>query len=156
MEFNNRRERKRFETEWAKLRQEYHNAGMSEDAIQSLYLFDFSVFKRSRSIAAWEEPFENEGEDGESEEYALLHRYTSLLSKDDTYFADADRFSWIERISDEALYTKLQALSEQDKELLTLLAFDGYSKTEIGKMRGRSTSAVCQKIDRLGKYLFSA
>ena len=34
MEFNNRRERKRFETEWAKLRQEYHNAGMSEDAIQ--------------------------------------------------------------------------------------------------------------------------
>ena len=120
MEFNNRRERKRFETEWAKLRQEYHNAGMSEDAIQSLYLFDFSVFKRSRSIAAWEEPFENESEDGESKEYALLHRYASLLSKDDTYFADADRFSWIERISDEALYTKLQALSEQDKELLTL------------------------------------
>lgn len=156
MEFNNRRERKRFETEWAKLRQEYHNAGMSEDAIQSLYLFDFSVFKRSRSIAAWEEPFKNESEDGESKEYALLHRYASLLSKDDTYFADADRFSWIERISDEALYTKLQALSEQDKELLTLLAFDGYSKTEIGKMRGRSTSAVCQKIDRLGKYLFSA
>ena len=106
MEFNNRRERKRFETEWAKLRQEYHNAGMSEDAIQSLYLFDFSVFKRSRSIAAWEEPFENESEDGESKEYALLHRYASLLSKDDTYFADADRFSWIERISDEALYTK--------------------------------------------------
>ena len=68
MEFNNRRERKRFETEWAKLRQEYHNAGMSEDAIQSLYLFDFSVFKRSRSIAAWEEPFENESEDGESKE----------------------------------------------------------------------------------------
>ena len=94
MEFNNRRERKRFETEWAKLRQEYHNAGMSEDAIQSLYLFDFSVFKRSRSIAAWEEPFENESEDGESKEYALLHRYASLLSKDDTYFADADRFSW--------------------------------------------------------------
>ena len=44
MEFNNRRERKRFETEWAKLRQEYHNAGMSEDAIQSLYLFDFFRF----------------------------------------------------------------------------------------------------------------
>ena len=79
MEFNNRRERKRFETEWAKLRQEYHNAGMSEDAIQSLYLFDFSVFKRSRSIAAWEEPFENESEDGESKEYALLHRYIPKL-----------------------------------------------------------------------------
>lgn len=156
MEFNNRRERKRFETEWAKLRQKYRSAGMSEEAIHDLYLFDFSVFKRSRSIAAWEKPFEDASESDESGEYALLHKYTSLLSKNDTYFTDSDRFSWIERISDEALYAKLQALSDQDKELLTLLAFDGYSKTEIGKMRGRSPSAVCQKIDRLGKYLFSA
>ena len=152
MEFNNGRERKQFESKWAKLRREYRNAGMSEEDIQDLYLLDLDEFKSSRSIAMWEQPLEDDM--GEGSDCSLLRKSISQLSTNDAYFAEADRFSWMEQISDEALYTKLQSLSEEDKELLTLSAFDGYSQTEIGRMRNRTPSAICRKLERLGEFLF--
>ena len=78
------------------------------------------------------------------------------LSREDSYFSEGSRFSWIEQINDETLYNRLMVLSDSDKELLTLLAFDEYSKTEIGEIYGKTPGAICRKVERLGKYLFSA
>ena len=38
MEFNYGLERKRFEREWNKLRQQYRKAGMDENAINEMYI----------------------------------------------------------------------------------------------------------------------
>lgn len=57
MEFNYGLERKRFEREWNKLRQQYRKAGMDEEAIAEMYAFDLELFNDERAIAKWEQPF---------------------------------------------------------------------------------------------------
>ena len=44
MEFNYGLERKRFEREWNKLRQQYRKAVMDENAINEMYAFDLEIF----------------------------------------------------------------------------------------------------------------
>lgn len=51
MEFNYGLERKRFDGEWERLRKSYHEAGMSEEAIEKMYKFDLKVFNRRRTAA---------------------------------------------------------------------------------------------------------
>lgn len=53
MEFNYGLERKRFEREWNKLRQQYRKAGMDEEAIAEMYAFDLELFNDERAIAKW-------------------------------------------------------------------------------------------------------
>lgn len=157
MKRTDRAERKGFEAQWAKIRQEYSQAGMSDDAIEQLYAFDLDCFNRNRAATRWGQYFADDIDIDEDEdvENTLSRKYVDQLSQYDVYFAGAYRFSWIEQIKDETLYNRLMKLSAQDKELLTLLAFDEYTRTEIGKFFGKSTSAICRKVERLGKYLFS-
>ena len=49
MEFNYGLERKRFEREWHKLRQQYRKAGMDENAINEMYAFDLEIFNDNGS-----------------------------------------------------------------------------------------------------------
>ena len=56
MEFNYGLERKRFEREWNKLRQQYRKAGMDENAINEMYAFDLEIFNDNRAIAKHEQP----------------------------------------------------------------------------------------------------
>ena len=51
MAWNNGLERKRFESEQAKLAAEYRAAGMSEEQIQQMYVFDLSAFNSTRRFA---------------------------------------------------------------------------------------------------------
>ena len=48
MGFNYAKERRKFEAEWRKLRQEYEQVGMDEQAIEQIYLFDLKVFCAGR------------------------------------------------------------------------------------------------------------
>ena len=156
MEFNYGLERKRFDGEWERLRKSYHEAGMSEEAIQEMYEFDFKEFNRRRAAAKWEQPFTGDTDTGDEDESPLLLKFSEQLSKNDDYFSEASRFSWMEQISDEALYVKLRQLPGRDKELLTLLAFEEYTKTEIARILGKAPSTITRNVTKLGKYLFSA
>ena len=158
MKFSDRTERKGFESRWAKLREEYRQAGMSEYAIEQLHAFDLNCFNRDRAATRWGQYFSDDVDvDGDEEvENTLLYKYVHQLSREDSYFSEGSRFSWIEQINDETLYNRLMVLSDSDKELLTLLAFDEYSKTEIVEIYGKTPCAICRKVERLGKYLFSA
>ena len=50
MAYNSAREEKRFKMMWRKLRKEYKAAGMSEEAIEEMYRFDWDVFNRDRAF----------------------------------------------------------------------------------------------------------
>ena len=50
---------------------------------------------------------------------------------------------------------RLSQLPDQDKELLTLLAIDGFTQEEAGVFLGKRQSAICKRVKRLGKFLFS-
>lgn len=56
MEFNNGNERRKLNKKWERLRVQYQQAGMSEDAIQAMYDFDLGVRKtttRHRRTSLW-------------------------------------------------------------------------------------------------------
>jgi len=75
----------------------------------------------------------------------LFTKFSSLSANfDENVFTG--RFDWIEMIGDPVLAGRLAALSDSDKELLTLLAFDGYTQTKIAEIQGCSKAAVCKKI----------
>ena len=49
MGFNYGLEKKNFDSQWAVTRKQYENAGMSSEAIQAMYDYDWSVFNANRS-----------------------------------------------------------------------------------------------------------
>ncbi len=83
----------------------------------------------------------------------LYKHHLGAFSIMDDYSRQGDRFSWIEQISDMALYKRLSLLSDEDKELLTLFTQDGLNKREIAKIRNVTEQAVGQKIKRLKQML---
>lgn len=58
MEFNYETERNRFKREQAKLRLQYEAAGMSEEAIQEMYDYDWELFKKRRNYCKHNELFD--------------------------------------------------------------------------------------------------
>ena len=154
MEFNYGRERKRFDGEWERLRKSYHEAGMSEEAIEEMYEFDFKEFNRRRAAAKWEQPFTADITGKNEDASTLFYKFMEPLSRSDLYCTGLPRYSWIEEVTDETLYTRLLQLPDQDKELLTMLVIDGFSQEEVGAFLGKQQPAICKKLKRLGKILF--
>mgnify|MGYP002510830349 CR=1 FL=1 len=157
MKFNYGLEKKRFDAEWERLRREYLEAGMSEIAIKEMYEYDLKAFNRRRAVANHEQSLEGMRDsnlDEVSEDRnPLLIKFTAELSTSDTYFFEG-RYAWIETICNEELYIRISALSNDDKELLTLYVMDGLTKRDIAKSRGVTEQAVGQKIKRLRNILF--
>ena len=46
------------------------------------------------------------------------------------------------------------SLPERDIDLLTLIAFEGYSQREVAEIRGIAPAAICKKIAKLKKLLY--
>ena len=158
MEFNYGMAKKRFEKEWEKLRKEYEDAGMSEKDIQEIYEFDLDVFRNERIECLHTQPFLNsKASDGHAEGEAmsvLIQKFRVQLSVNDMYHFQADfRFSWIDEIQNDELYLKVVSLPEKDKELLTMIAVDGFLQREIADIRGIAPSAICKKIKKIKKFL---
>mgnify|MGYP004645956867 CR=1 FL=1 len=153
MEVSDKSKRKRFISTHKKLYKEYSEAGMTNEAIEVISQFDLDCFNRNRAAKRWGNSFSEVFE--EDLECDMSFQSCQPI-QNDVYYAGYSRFSWIEQVSDDVLYSRLQNLSNNDKELLTLLAFDGYSQTEISRIQGKTPSAISRKIMRLGKYLFSA
>lgn len=153
MSFNYGLEKKRFDAEWARLRKEYAEAGMEEDAIQQMYEYDLKMFNRRRADANHEQPFvgkccDDSEEDDESKS-ALYIKFLTKLSCVDTYTFSNGRFSWIETIENEMLYSAVQQLSEKEKELLSKIVVDCLKSREIAVIEGVTESAIAHRIRKI-------
>lgn len=155
MGFNYRTEKKKFDAQWEQLWAEYRAAGMDELSIAEMYAYDLSVFNQRRIIARREQPFTADISGEHEDESTLFCKFMDQLSCQDCYSYGTQRFAWIEQIRDETLYERILALPEQDKELLTMLAIDGYTQAEIAKIRHRGKPAICRKLGRLATYLYA-
>lgn len=157
MSFNYGLEKKRFDAEWVRLRKEYAEAGMEEDAIQQMYEYDLKMFNRRRADANHEQPFAGkycgEAEEDDESKSALYVKFAAELSCVDTYSFSTGRFAWIETIENEGLYAKLLALNDKDKELLTLLVEDEFTISEIARLQDCAIPTVWKKVARIKKIL---
>lgn len=138
---------------------EYKAAGMSEEDIQDIYAFDLNVFRKNRTEFQRTQPLSESScddgtEQGESMS-ALLKKFSSALSVCDKYSFQSDpRFAWVDEMENDELYRKIISLPERDIDLLTLIAFEGYSQREVAEIRGIAPAAICKKIAKLKKLLY--
>lgn len=154
MGFNYSREKFIFDKEWEKLREQYKKAGMSDEAVQELYDFDWSWFRMRRNYenrvqAMPEEEIEEQNAETRSN---LFQRFTSLsTSFDEVEFSG--RYAWLDTISDDALFEKLKYLSDDELELLTLLAIEGYTQREIARKMRCSQNAISKRLIKIKRIL---
>ena len=154
MGFNYGLEKKNFDRQWAIMRKQYEDAGMSIEVIQAMYEYDWSVFNAARSyqnhtqeIAA---PSFEQGEEAYS---PLMNKYKEAISITEHYRETKSRFTWIGEIEDERLLSALENLSDADLELITLYAYEEYDTVEISKVFGTSKQNISKKIRRITNFI---
>ena len=154
MGFNYGLEKKNFDRQWAIMRKQYEDAGMSIEAIQAMYEYDWSVFNAARSyqnhtqeIAA---PSFEQGEEASS---PLMNKYQEAISITEHYRETKSRFTWIGEIEDERLLSALENLSDADLELITLYAYEEYDTVEISKVFGTTKQNISKKIRRITNFI---
>lgn len=158
MGFNYGLEKKKFDQEWKKLRREYRAAGMDEAAIKAMYAFDWKGFNAERAYQNHTQrmPFQQFDDDGDTageDASALLVKFLDAFAVMPQETDERNRYGWLDEVESEALYARLQKLSDDDIDLLTLYVFEGFSVVEIAAMKGIAHQNVSKKIRRIKKFL---
>lgn len=151
MEWNDGKERARFENEQTELRRQYLAAGMTEEQIQELRKFDEDWYRSRRREAQHTQrlhitAFDEDEGDSETQN-PLLKKHLHNFSTEDKH-CDNDRFGWIEEIDDKELYRAIKSLKFKDKEILTLLICYGFNVTQVAIQIGVSHQAISKKIKK--------
>ena len=154
MGFNYGLEKKNFDSQWTATCKQYEDAGMSSEAIQAMYDYDWSVFNANRSYQNHTQEMAAPSFEQSEESYSpLMNKYQEAVSVTDTYHETKSRFAWIGEIENEQLLTALETLKTEDLEIITMYAYEGYDITEISKVYGVSRPTISIKIKRITKFL---
>ena len=156
MSWNNGYERRKFEAEQKKQAEEYRALGMSEEKIQAMYEFDLAQFNSKRRYYMHTQEFStsdfDEGENDESES-TLLHKFFEQLTVTIENCGDRSRYWWVDEIDNPILVKGIKSLSQDDIELITLLVFENYRKSEIAKMLGCEPYHITRRLVRIKEQL---
>ena len=154
MGFNYGLEKKNFDSQWAVTRKQYEDAGMSSEAIQAMYDYDWSVFNATRTYQNHTQEIAAPSFEQSEESYSpLMNKYQEAISVTDHYCEANSRFAWIGKIEDEQLLSALESLSELDLKILTLYVYVGYTESEIAGELGGSKIAIHKRIEKITKLL---
>ena len=154
MGFNYGLEKKNFDNQWAVTRKQYEDAGMSSEAIQAMYDYDWSVFNATRAYQNHTQEIAAPSFEQSEESYSpLMNKYQEAISVTDHYCETNSRFAWIGEIEDENLLSALEKLSDEDLELLTLYIYEGYSTVELSKAYGIAHQNISKRIIKITNFL---
>ena len=154
MGFNYGLEKKNFDRQWSMMRKQYEDAGMSIEAIQAMYEYDWSVFNAARSYQNHTQEIAAPSfEQGEESYSPLMSKYQEAISFTEHYCETKSRFTWIGEIEDERLLSALENLSDADLELITLYAYEEYDTVEISKVFGTTKQNISKKIRRITNFI---
>ena len=153
MKLNYGYEYAKFRAEQKKQREYYLSLGMAEEAIAEIEKFDKEEFLRElahkRNTIAWDltTPFEK---DDESKNPLYERNFYQLTVTIDTYKPQT-RYGWIDEIENPLIYKAIQQLSDEQLELITLMAFDDLNQVEIALILGITKQAVNNRLARIQK-----
>ena len=154
MGFNYGLEKKNFDSQWAVTRKQYEDAGMSSEAIQAMYDYDWSVFNANRSYQNHTQEMAAPSFEQSEESYSpLMNKYQEAVSVTDTYRETKSRFAWIGEIENERLLAALESLSELDLKILTLYVYAGYTESEIASALESKRITIHKRIERMTMLL---
>ncbi len=152
MNFNYASERNKFDAAWEKLRKEYAAAGMPPGKIEVMYQFDLQQFNADRAYFSHKCPLnlshEQMDETDDLENPFLKKHMDRFTTEYDTYGSHS-RYWWLEEIESPKLQAALPLLSDEDKELLTLIFVEGYSQEECAVKLHSSQSAISRNCLRI-------
>jgi hypothetical protein len=146
MEFNNGNERRKLNKKWERLRVQYQQAGMSEDAIQAMYDFDLGVLNSERSYVANTLAIVDDGDDNTGRKSSDFKQYEKAITVTDTYHETRTRFAWVGEIKDKRLQEGLEKLSDEELRLITLYFRDEYSTVELSKVYGIAQQNISKRM----------
>jgi len=119
-----------------------------------MYDYDWSVFNANRSYQNHTQEMAAPSFEQSEESYSpLMNKYQEAVSVTDTYHETKSRFTWIGEIEDERLLSALENLKDEDLEIITMYAYEGYDITEISKVYGVSRPTISIKIKRITNFL---
>lgn len=153
MGFNYAKERRKFEAEWRKRRQEYEQAGMDPDAVDALYRFDLDEFRSRRRYETWTQPMPDRYPTEDHVGTVSLQKNYKRLS---TTFDEADFFgeaAWLDTIEDSTLLKRLRKLPQKDLELLQFIVLEGHTQEELAQKWHCSQSSISKRFLRIKKFL---
>lgn len=155
MKWNNGKERKKFEAEQARLREQYIAASMTEEQIQAMYDYDLSVLNGNRREAIHNQRLDIQAfddEDTDDGQNPLLEKFADKLTVEIDRNA-VNRYSWMDEISDEKIVRAVKHLSIEDIEFITLLVFDGYTQDEVAAKLGIHKSNISRRFTKIKNFL---
>ncbi len=153
MEWNNGKERALFHKEQAELRKQYLAAGMTEEQIQALHAFDREWYKSRRREAVHTQRLDIQTSEDEdiNKDNPLYKKFFEKLAVEDNH-ADYSRYGWIDELENEELAKAVNALSDADKEILTMW-IEGFHQNEIAVCFGVKKAALSRKMGRIKNFL---
>lgn len=153
MGFNYAKERRKFETGWQNLRQEYEQAGMDPDAVDALYRFNLDEFRSRRRYETWTQPMPDRYPTEDHVGTPSLRKNYKRLSMT---FDEADFFgeaAWLDTIEDSILLKGLRKLPQKDLELLQFIVLEGHTQEELAQKWHCSQSSISKNFLRIKKFL---
>ena len=138
MHFNDGYERKKFIKEHKKMRKEYRKAGMSDDKIDEIFLYDWDRYKEQRNHCL------------HNRHIAENEEFESSGIEDEIYLR-AD--NWHQAIENVNLYSAIMSLNDEQRLIIWLYAFEGLTQQEIGEFFGVSRSAIQKRINAIRKRI---
>lgn len=153
MKFNYATEKIKFDREQEKLAKQYREAGMSEEAIQEMYAYDYELFKKQRVFCQHNQYLDVDSSFVDSERSSLLAKFMHEMSTEMSFAKEDERNSWIEDVTDEHLYELLHNLTEADLDLLTMLVIEGYTVVEVARLKEVSHQAISKRWKKIQKNM---
>ena len=135
MAYNYAREKRKFDAEWKRKALWYRKEGMSEEDIAEMYRFDLEQFNRDRAYENRRSPLED---------YCGSFHVRQPTSA-------AERYGWVNEIIDTRLAEKLHSLTEHELELLTLIAVEGKTHSEIADVLSCSRQYITKQLAKIRK-----
>lgn len=156
MKFNVGLENKRFIKRWNRLEEEYRAAGMTEEAIEEMRIFDWNEFKSRRRFSEHNQFFEGaefvDGEDTDIDDHPLHDRFFESFAVEDDYFSER-RYGWIEQLDDEDLIIAVKSMKPEYLEIITQYVYEEKTLDEIGALYGVKKAAISNKLTRIKKII---
>ena len=120
------------------MRKEYRKAGMSDDKIDEIFLYDWDRYKEQRNHCL------------HNRHIAENEEFESSGIEDEIYLR-AD--NWHQAIENVNLYSAIMSLNDEQRLIIWLYAFEELTQQEIGEFFGVSRSAIQKRINAIRKRI---
>ena len=137
MGYNYSREKRKFDAEWKKKEAWYRESGMSEEAIQEIFTYDWAEFNATRRFYRYMEDV-----DVEQIPEKTCDILEAALSKE-----------WIELLDSPETVRKIRKLPADYIEIIEMLYFENLTQREIAERMSCSQQNIAKKIEKIKKIL---